>query len=440
MIASHAERFPDLLPAEPACDRLDPRDAALARALTDTTVRRWRTLAFLLNTRLRRPLNQAEPGVQAALLVGAAQLLLMDRVPDHAAINESVEWTKHAVRRHASGLVNAVLRAVVALRAERDPDLAPEAALARRDALPLADGASIRLAEPVLPEDPLERLAISVGLPRWLVDRWAARHGAAMAADLAIHTLVVAPVIVNAAHARSPGALEGWPCHEAAGFLVAPHDADLRAALSDRDDAWVQDPSSADPIASLPDLAPRVVIDVCAGQGTKTRQLAHRFPDARIIASDVDPARMAALKVLAVRLPNVETCPAADLPMVHGAAADLVLLDVPCTNSGVLARRVEARHRCSQRQLDRLAGTQRQIIADSIRLLAPNAHLLYATCSIEPEECEAQARWTARWHALADHGVVARLPVGAPGDPPAAYRDGVSWVLMGGPAGRRRTR
>lgn len=431
-------RFPDLLPTDCRCDRLDERDTALARALYDATVRRWRTLVFLLNTRLRRPMHTLEPGLQAALLVGAAQILLLDRVPDHAAINESVEWTKRRVRPGAAKMVNAVLRALVSLRASREEELSGADALGRRDAIALSSGGSLILAEPLLPEGDIERVAIGIGLPQWLVSRWHESMGDVEARRQCVHTLTQAPVILNVSCATADlGDVGTWEDHAAPGFKIVPAGTDLGLVLAHRPDLWVQDPSSASPVASLPDMSPRVVIDVCAGQGTKTRQLLHRFPEATVIAADTDDRRLRALSELAEAHSSLQVCKAEDLAYEHAGRADLVLLDVPCTNTGVLSRRLEARHRSSQRQLDRLIDTQRQIIADSIRLLAPGASMVYATCSLEPEECERQAEWTATWHPLDASGAQVAWPAGMPGEPPHTYSNGARWVLLSGRAKRR---
>lgn len=431
-ILPHLDRFPDLLPGECRCDRLDERDAALARALYDATVRRWRTLTFLLNTRLNRPMHTLEPGLEAALLVGAAQLLLMDRIPDHAAINEAVEWVKRHHRPGAAKMANAVLRALVRIRAAREPDLPGLDAMQRRDAIALSAGGAIIFTEALLPEDPVQRASVGVGLPPWLVARWHEALGADQAAYQCLHTLRLAPVILNVTHATSDlGDIAAWDDHDEPGFKIVPPGTALGPLLKARQDIWVQDPSSAAAIASLPDTSPSVIIDVCAGQGTKTRQLLYRFPDATVIASDTDTRRLQTLRDLASTHPRLQICAAPDLASRHAGAADLVVLDVPCTNTGVLARRLEARHRCSQRQLDRLVETQRQIIADSIRLMSPNASMLYATCSLEPEECDQQADWTAHWHTRARIDAGVRWPAGLPGEQPHAYNDGARWVLLG---------
>jgi 16S rRNA (cytosine967-C5)-methyltransferase len=116
----------------------------------------------------------------------------------------------------------------------------------------------------------------------------------------------------------------------------------------------------------------------------------------------------------------------------HGKA-DLILLDVPCTNTGVLARRIEAKYRCDDDQLNRLVGIQKQIIADSIALLRsrPRGRILYSTCSLEPEENQAQVDWAARWHTFKVLAFESHAPAGIPGGHASAYSDGSFWALLG---------
>ena len=104
--------------------------------------------------------------------------------------------------------------------------------------------------------------------------------------------------------------------------------------------------------------------------------------------------------------------------------ADLLVLDVPCSNTGVLARRVEAKYRFSDEGISGLVDLQRQIIADSIPLLAESGQLLYATCSLEERENKQQAEWIARWHRMHVTRSRLRLPQGKPSDRPQAYSDG----------------
>lgn len=434
LIASHARRFPNLEPVELAEAGLAPRDAAFAHAIADACVRRWLTLRFLLERCLSRPWWKVEPKVQASLLVGAAQLLLFDRVPTHAAIDETVEWAKRNVRPGAGGMVNAVLRTLTRARASDGSGerVMRDRATLARDELPLSDGRALVLAEPMLPDDPMTRLAVATSLPEWHVRRWAKRHGYDRCRYQALHTLVPPPTVLNVAHTASP-----LP----AGAPIAPHDSPghvvwtgsrdaLVGLLRSRSDVWVQDAGSALCVAVAGDDRPSLIVDACAGQGTKTRQLAALFPNARIVATDVDDSRRATLAATFAGHPGVEVVEPARLRERCDGRTDLVLLDVPCSNSGVLARRAEARYRLGERQLERLGGTQRQIIADSIPLLAPHGRILYSTCSMEPEENEGQVEWAGRWHRFAPTRSGQAEPTGLPGDSPRAYRDASFAALL----------
>jgi 16S rRNA (cytosine967-C5)-methyltransferase len=424
-LASQARRYPDLDIAPLETDGLDARDAALAHAICDAAIRRWLTLEFLLNTRLSTPLAELEPKLQAVLLAGAAQIFLLDRLPAHAVINEAVEWSKRAIRPGAGAMVNAVLRKMSALRGDRRPAWSDA-----RDALPLDDGAALSLTEPVLPEDALARLGIATSHPRWLLERWIRAFGPDQTRAVALHGLIHPPTILNTGHTLTPPPEELTTPHRAPGHHVFTGD---RAALIDllhtRPDLWVQDPASSLAVGSLDNVRPGVIADVCAGQGTKTRQLAARFPSARIIASDADSRRLAQLREFFRSSEQVIVADPATVRRDWAGRVDLALLDVPCSNTGVLARRVEARYRGPE-ALERLLGTQRQIIADSIPLLAPRAAILYSTCSLEPEENQSQAAWARKWHHYKITDTRSTLPRGEPGGSSTSYSDGSFSCLL----------
>src|SRR5690606_865966 len=136
--------------------------------------RRWLTLAAIVNSRLDQDWAQLQPQVQAPLLAGAAQLLLMERLPDHAVINEAVNWTKAHARTRAGGLVNAVLRRIAALRGEVIAGTTDELP---RDQLLLDDGRAIRLTEPVFDAEPARNLAQQTSHADELIAHWIAAHG-----------------------------------------------------------------------------------------------------------------------------------------------------------------------------------------------------------------------------------------------------------------------
>ena len=153
-IADQARRYPDFDLSPLDTSGLDGRDSALARAMEMATLRRWLTLTTILDIKLDQPWERLQPTVKAPLLVGAAQLLLLDKIPDHAAINEAVNWTKRHARARAGGLVNAILRRVAEIRLEiverHDPS--------RADELALHDGRALHLKENIFDDDPVTRI------------------------------------------------------------------------------------------------------------------------------------------------------------------------------------------------------------------------------------------------------------------------------------------
>ncbi len=440
VLTRHAEAFPDLNPVRLDDRGLASRDAALMHAIYDTAVRRWNTIEWLVGVAASRRAAELEPFVRSALLAGASQVLFMDRIPDHAAIDRCVEWTKRARGKGAAGLVNAVLRRICAARAS-DPTGGRShrpAWTVQRDELPLPDGRALVLSRKILPAEDRPRTGIATGIGPWLLDRWTQRVGATEARRLAWHSLAAAPVIVNATLAREPvpfplaagGALELRP-HRAPGhFCVQGPRPALDRFLAERPDLWVQDPSSSAAIGSVGDLSPALVVDWCAGQGTKTRQLAATFPSARIIATDTDPARFATLEEQFRGSPQVSAVPPARARELSAGAADLVLVDVPCSNSGVLARRIEARHRAGGEQLARLGGIQAQILDDVVGLLSARGRVLYATCSLEPEENNLPVAGAAARHGLGVSRERSSVPCGGPGADASEHTDGSFSALL----------
>ncbi|MCC5785274.1 MAG: hypothetical protein JJU33_01080 [Phycisphaerales bacterium] len=433
VVGTQATGFPSIKILEPDTSALDPRDSALAHALHESVLRRWLTIRWLLEQRLERPFPELHPALQASLLVGGAQILFMDRIPVHAAIDTSVEWAKRSAGRGGAGLVNAVLRRLSEmLRGGPEGPEKAERYGGGRDEIPLSGGGSLMLAQPILPEDDDFRLAVATGMPKRLCERWALAAGARAARDLALHSLVHPPVVINAVHAEAPIDPEVATPHRSAGhFVFAGERGSLGGLLAGRRDVWVQDSASSAPAMLASHLKPAVIADLCAGQGTKTRQLRRLFPDAKIVASDIDKDRLQTLRGVFEGDGQVEAVSPDELREAWLEKVDLVVLDVPCSNTGVLARRVEAKYRFGPDLLERLGDTQRQLIADSIPLLAPKGRILYATCSLESEENEAMAAWAGKWHGFKVEATECLTPAGLPGEGPEVYRDGSFGVLLG---------
>jgi len=434
VLARHAADYPALTPlTASAWAGLEERDAAFAAGIYDAVVRRWLTLRWLVGVHAGRSFDRLDAPVKSALLAGAAQMMLLDRVPAHAAIDRAVEWAK--AHGQGGGVVNAVLRKIAGTRERARIEPGPWDGA--RDALPLSDGRVMRLPGS-FDCDERDWLAVATSHPRDLVDRWRAAQGEDAARSIALHGLVAPPVILyTGAASADPG--------PGGGLTLLPHDsprhhvaqgprAALLAYLERRPDVWVQDPGASAAIDAVRGLAPRLIVDACAGRGTKTRQLAAVFPNARVLATDVDDARRAELARLATPDGRIRVVIPAELARAAAGQADLVVLDVPCSNSGTLARRVEARYRFERSlgrdQLARLAAIQADLIRSALGWLAPDGAILYSTCSIEPEENEGRIGAIPPAAGLVRDSSALALPAGVPGEAPSGYRDGGYWCLL----------
>jgi len=208
----------------------------------------------------------------------------------------------------------------------------------------------------------------------------------------------------------------------------------LTALLASRTDLWVQDPSSSRTLIGAAEEVQAaagsggMVIDLCAGQGTKTRQLAAMLPKAEVVATDVDERRLESLRRATAQLPNVRVRTHTEVLAMRGAS--LVLADVPCSNSGVLARRCEGKYRWGPDQTQRLVAIQREILGQSASLLGAKGTLVYATCSLDAPENQAQSAWAGTALGLTLTRDELRLPSGLPGEGAPIYRDGAYTAVL----------
>lgn len=395
---------------------------SLAHAIYDAAIRRWLTLEFLLSAHLRQPFRELEPALQAALLSGAAQLVLFDRIPTHAAIDETVEWAKRRIRPGAGSMVNAVLRRVAESVGEAEDGLSPTG-------LPVSPNRSRGLRGVSFPDDKLARLAVATSMPETVLRRWRRQMSYEEARSACIHALAKPPTILNTLHTTALLPADSTEPHTDPGHAVwrGTHES-LGTLLETRRDVWVQDPGSSGAVRSVAGGSPAVIGDLCAGQGTKTRQLAATFPEASIVATDVDRTRYTVLARTFAGHDRVRVLPPDEARSALIGAADLVLLDVPCSNTGVLGRRVEARYRATPAAIERLTSIQRQLIADSVPLLSPRGAILYATCSLEHAENEAIAAWATKWHDLVSKHERRVVPAAESG--PASSTDGAYSVVL----------
>jgi 16S rRNA (cytosine967-C5)-methyltransferase len=383
---------------------LPAADRRLATQLAYGVLRRRGTLDALLRLAVSRRPDQVEPWLWEALRLGVFQLTLLSQVPPHAAIFETVELASAFARPRAKGFLNGVLRAVAGLLTADAAD-GPAA-----NALPLEHGSYRKLSRPVLPDpaaDPVEYLAAGFALPRWLAGRWLERWGWDECLRLGFWLAGPAPLWLRCNTLRTDRA----KCLQAlaeAGIRAEPGDyaqairllepANVRE-LPGYEQGWltVQDQSAMHVGAAVAPTPGSQVLDMCAAPGGKTTHLAELMHNqGRIVACDVDDRRLRTLTDLCARL-GVGVAESVRLhPERNGGPPagpfDAVLVDVPCSNTGVLGRRPEARWRLRPGDFGHLVRLQSKLLLQAGERVRPGGAVVYSTCSVEPEENQQVVR------------------------------------------------
>jgi 16S rRNA (cytosine967-C5)-methyltransferase len=327
-------------------------------------VLRWRSLLDAqIAAASSQKLLRLDLEVLTALRLGCYQLMFLDRVPRHAAVNESVDLVKRARKRSAAGFANAVLRKLAGSEMRR----------------PAVDAATNGL-----------ELAAASAHPAWLADRWIQEFGFESAREICAYdqqTPVTALRIFDDAVERElsaegmvlqPGRLLASARRVSAGD-VTETDAfrEGRVAIQDEGSQLV---------GLLAGRGSRI-LDCCAAPGGKTRILAQENPDALVIAAEIYPQRARLMRKL-VREENVRVMVGDARNSSFGADFDRVLLDAPCSGTGTLGRNPEIKWRVGQEDLAKLQNLQFEILEAAMRQVAPGGRIVYSTCSLEPEENE----------------------------------------------------
>lgn len=358
----------DLAFAE-AAEGLDRRERSFAYELSFGVTRLRGRIEYLLLQQLNRPLGDLDPPVLETLRLGAYQLLYMDRVPDYAAVSQSVDQVRAEVGSGPTGLVNAVLR-----RVKR-----------------AGDGLELF---PSFDSDPLAFLESWGSHPRWLLQRWLDRWAAAEVRALVEANNKRPDVYIVGLDAQPESVLSGLIDSGLGAKSVGAGTACIRLerrtivtkALELIPDAIVQDPA-ANLVARYCDVPPGTkVADLCSAPGGKI--LAVSDQPVFALASDLSESRMLMVRDNARRTGRQLGLVVADArhpPMRH---ADVVLLDAPCTGTGTLSRRPDARWRLASEKIDELVALQSELLASAATLLTDGGILVYSTCTLEQEENE----------------------------------------------------
>jgi 16S rRNA (cytosine967-C5)-methyltransferase len=343
---------------------LSSADHGLATELV-MGVLRWRSwLDSHIAERSSQKLTRLDPEVLIALRLAAYQLLFLDRVPQRAAIHESVELVKRARKRSAAPFVNAVLRKFAGV------------------ATPDAGASNIGKAK-----TPAE-LASSSAHPLWLLERWIQDFGFEAALNICAHNQRIPETAIRLSNAKIADELRSQNIQLSPGHLLTSAyrvvSGDVSATRQFRDGQVVIQDEASQLISLLVGHGANF-LDCCAAPGGKTRTLAERNPNASIIAMELHPHRARMLRKL-VAATNVQVIVAdvRNLPLI--ALFDRVLADVPCSGTGTLARNPEIKWRLKPADLPDLHARQLAILQSAMLRVSPEGKIVYSTCSLEREE------------------------------------------------------
>ena len=359
-------------------DRLLEQDVAARPFVMEVVfgvARRKRSLEWIVARCAAKP---PDDQVLPYLLVGLYQILFMDQVAQYAAVNETVEALKAAHRTSAAGYVNGILRRAIRERA------------------------------PLRRELESQPLGVRESHPDLLVERWASQFGETRAEGLCRWNNTRPPITLRPnrrlnsvgeyASLLKASGVEAVPHPFAPDeFVDLPHGVRVTELPGYAEGRFsVQDPATSASVRLLDPQPGERVLDACAAPGGKTMMMAERMNDSgEIVAADSQTDRLAVLREnlqrMAIRSATIVQADAARpdfAGVADGRPFDRILLDVPCTNTGVLRRRPDARWRFSEARLTEATRTQSALLDVVAGLLKPGGRLVYSTCSLEPEENE----------------------------------------------------
>jgi 16S rRNA (cytosine967-C5)-methyltransferase len=364
---------------EPSKTSISGPDRGLCQELVYGIVRQQATLDWLIGRKTDN--RQQNPGIQNLLRLGLYQIFWLDRIPPHAAVHETVELAKQEGFGPKSGFINAILRGYL-----REFDAT----------------------EKILDDLKISNPAIGFSHPQWLVEKWQKRFGEERLRQLLEwnNTPPKTFARVNTLKIEAGQLLENWRAENVEyDFTRFNFLADLEntifelkshpplASLESFQNGWfyIQDPSTLLAPLELAPKAGETILDLCAAPGGKTTFIAQQLNNnGKIVASDISEDRLKLIQENCQRLgvTCVDSILNSQISTINSQPSkfDRILIDAPCSNTGVLRRRVDLRWRVSPEEILRLQKAQLDLLKLAAPMLPPGGTLVYSTCSLEPEE------------------------------------------------------
>lgn len=380
--------------------KLSKVDVPLYTQIVYGTLQQQRYIDFILESFSRKALDKLEPWMLVLLRLSIYQLKFLDRVPDHAVLNEAVTIAKQRGHKGISGMVNGILRSY------------------------------LRNGDPELKEagSPLVQLAVKTSHPDWMIERWVSQYGWETAEEVAEAnnqppgtSVRINPLRVTRDEAVTELQEEGL---ELEISPLLPEDslrihrgsaAATRAFQEGR--ITIQDESSMMAGKVLAPNSGERILDACAAPGGKTTHLAEQMQNTgEVISVDLHEHKIRLINQQAERLglTNItsRTGDARTLELEAAGSFDKILVDAPCSGLGVIRRKPDMKWTKQQKDLERLVSIQKEILQSVWKLLKPGGRLIYSTCTIDKHENELQVKRFLEDHddALADQKMSDRLP------------------------------
>ena len=369
------------------------------------TVRNHRAIDLVLGSIADTPAKRISPVIVNIVRVGLYELIYRPETPEYSIINDAAETVKSVAGQKQVGFVNAVLRKITSRIEERSVVICHDNV---RSTLPNQNGTGCCFDRRFLPDldtQPVDYFSAAFSIPRWLVIDWLKQYGLEKTRRICIasnrrSSIYLRPNTIKTtayslAELLSVGGIE-FQITDDDQMLKLRHPGNITSLPGfDKGLFTVQDFAAAKVVPALKPQPGWRILDLCAAPGTKTTQLAELTKDnAHIFATDINPERLEKVKQNTERLgltsiTNINYNDLKSFTAEHGLF-DAVLLDVPCSNTGVLAKRPEVRLRIKQNAVEKLMQTQAELLKTAVDLVKPGGKICYSTCSILKAENQQQ--------------------------------------------------
>jgi 16S rRNA (cytosine967-C5)-methyltransferase len=354
------------------------------------------------------PVERISAKLLNIIRIASFELIYNPQTPEYSIVNEAVNTARAVEGKKQTGFVNAVLRQITRHIENRQIPL-PQTNPGRT--LPQKLSTACQFDTDILPDpqsSPADYFSLAFSLPKWLVTDWLNEFGTKSARQICFASNRRPSIYIRPNILKTTTEEIAEKFHQADIDCEIVHLDKLRASrIEYRESSMiklkspkaitglpgfadglftVQDITASLPVRLLNPKPEWTMLDLCAAPGTKTTQLAELTADsAKIVATDIDAQRLKSIRENTARL-GINSVYIVAYEETLNSKYDCVLLDVPCSNTGVLAKRIEARYRVSSKAIEKLAQTQMELLNTAVKMLKPKGKICYSTCSIQKAE------------------------------------------------------